>query len=136
MNPFIAHPCIDDNPVNGPQVDDIRVEYHPHSGRAPKISPFGEFTREHIHVPLAPEAEREPWHPFRTLIDFEVSELALEAALNKGQTTRLIKLLQWVHDKRERCTLRNYDEVRNTWDAAGSRLTPVSSLTLHSSCLS
>ncbi|KAI9450373.1 hypothetical protein HD554DRAFT_2044235 [Boletus coccyginus] len=117
----------DDEPDNRHQVDDIHVEYHPHSGRAPKISPFGEFTHEHLHVPLAPEDDREPWHPFCTLMDFEVSELALEVALNKDQTTRLIKLLQWIYDKHERCTLQNYDELRNTWDAAGSRLTPLSS---------
>ncbi|KAI9464204.1 hypothetical protein HD554DRAFT_2026564 [Boletus coccyginus] len=127
---ILTHPSIDDEPDNGHQVDDIRVEYHPHSGRAPKISPFGEFTREHLHVPLAPEDDREPWHPFRTLMDFEVSELALEAALNKDQTTRLIKLLQRVYDKHERCTLRNYDELRNTWDAAGSRLTPFQDTTV------
>ena len=129
---ILTHPSIDDEPDNGHQVDDIHVEYHPHSGRAPKISPFGEFTHEHLHMPLAPEADQEPWHPFHTLMDFEVSELALEAALNKDQTIRLIKLLQWVYDKHGKCTLRNYDELRNVWDAAGSRLTLVSPLTLHS----
>jgi len=129
---ILTHPSIDDEPDNGHQVDDIHVEYHPHSGRAPKISPFGEFTHEHLHMPLAPEADWEPWHPFRTLMDFKVSELALEVALNKDQTTCLIKLLQWVYDKHKKCMLRNYDELRNTWDAAGSQLTLVSPLTLHS----
>jgi hypothetical protein len=34
-----------------------------------------------------------PWWPFQSQTDFEVAELALEAALTKKQTEQLIKCL-------------------------------------------
>ncbi|KIJ07425.1 hypothetical protein PAXINDRAFT_164593 [Paxillus involutus ATCC 200175] len=106
------------------EVDDIRIETHPHSGIPLKTSRFSDFTRNHFPKPSPPDTDHDPWHPFRTLLDFEVSELVLEAGLTKDQTGRLIKMMQRIYDKREHFTLRNYDNIRQTWDAVGHRLTP------------
>ncbi|KAG1748936.1 uncharacterized protein EDB91DRAFT_1244739 [Suillus paluster] len=86
--------------VPGPAIDDIRTEFHPHP----------------------PHPEHQPWLPFSCRLDFEVAELAHEAALTHEQTTRLIWLVQ--RSKSEVFTLKNYADVRNTWEAASHRLTP------------
>ncbi|KAG1748380.1 uncharacterized protein EDB91DRAFT_1235712 [Suillus paluster] len=56
---------------------------------------------------VPPEADPEPWRPFRTCIDFEVAELAHEAALTHKQTDRLIGLIH--HSKYELCSLVQID---------------------------
>lgn len=116
---------LDDPGAREPQVDDICVEYHPHSGREAEIFAFSDFSHNHFPKPPMPNPDRDPWHPFCTLLDFEVAELALEAALNKDQTEHLIKLLRRVHDRHEKFTLTNQSDLRATWDASGTRLTPV-----------
>ncbi|KAG1726420.1 uncharacterized protein EDB91DRAFT_1239645 [Suillus paluster] len=52
----------------------------------------------------------------------QVAELAHEAALTHEQTTRLIHLVQC--SKSKVFTLKNYADVRNTWEAASHRFTP------------
>ncbi|KAG2339941.1 hypothetical protein BDR05DRAFT_977501 [Suillus weaverae] len=41
----------------------------------------------------APPVDEAPWCPFRSHGDFEFSEIALDAALNKGQVDRLLSLI-------------------------------------------
>ena len=120
----------DDLGVRESQLDDIRVEYTPSSHRDAEIFPFSDFSRIHFPEPTAPDPDRSPWYPFRTLLDFEVAELSLDAALNQEQSERLIKLMRRAHDTRERFTLRSHSDLRRSWDASGTRLTPVSVYTL------
>lgn len=103
-------------------VDDIRTEYHPHARIATRIQAFSDFTRQHHYEP--PRPDRQPWLPFRCQLDFEVAELAHETALTHEQTTRLIRLVQ--RGRTEDFSLKNYADVRNIWEAASHRLTPVS----------
>lgn len=118
--------CLDRSEAeNVPQhasMDDIRTEFHPHARIATRIDAFSDFTRQHNYEP--PHPDRQPWLPFRCQLDFEVAELAHETALTHEQTTRLIQLVQ--HGRTEDFTLKNYADVRNTWEAASYRLTPVS----------
>ncbi|KIJ61765.1 hypothetical protein HYDPIDRAFT_176905 [Hydnomerulius pinastri MD-312] len=106
------------------ELDDIHTEYHPHSSLPSVTKCFSDFSREHFVMPPPPDLDRDPWHPFRCRLDFEVAELALEAALTKDQTSRLIKLLQRVAYKREKFSLKDYKDLRQTWDAVGHRVTP------------
>ncbi|KAG1745062.1 uncharacterized protein EDB91DRAFT_1080570 [Suillus paluster] len=106
--------------VPGPTIDNIRTEFHPHVRIAPRIEVFTDFTQHHNYEPPCPE--HQPWLPFSCRLDFEVAELAHEAALTHEQTTRLIRLVQ--RSKSEVFTLKNYADVRNTWEAASHRLTP------------
>ncbi|KAG1814603.1 uncharacterized protein BJ212DRAFT_1273779, partial [Suillus subaureus] len=82
---------------------------------------------EYGHGPGAPTAvlpvEPEPWHPFRTQINFEVVELALEAVLTHQQMDCLLNLIH--HSKYEQVMLWNHKDVQDTWDAASYKLTPV-----------
>ncbi|KAG2120420.1 uncharacterized protein F5147DRAFT_785151 [Suillus discolor] len=110
-------------PENVPEhtsVDDIRTEFHPHTRITTCIEAFSDFTRQHHYEPPCPD--RHPWLPFRCQLDFEVAELAHETALTHEQTTRLIQLVQ--RGRTEDFTLKNYADVRNTWEAASHRLTP------------
>ncbi|KAG1801818.1 hypothetical protein EV424DRAFT_1474720 [Suillus variegatus] len=103
-------------------MDDIRTEFHPHARIATRIDAFSDFTRQHNYE--LPHPDRQPWLPFRCQLDFEVAELAHETALTHEQMTRLIQLVQC--GRTEDFTLKNYADVRNTWEAASYRLTPVS----------
>ncbi|EIW85524.1 hypothetical protein CONPUDRAFT_49167, partial [Coniophora puteana RWD-64-598 SS2] len=104
--------------------DDIRVEYHPHAEKEPEVTPFSQFSREHFSKPQIDEESLDPWHPFRSRLDFEVAELALDALMTKEQTSRLIKLIRRVADHREDFHIQDYKDLRQTWDAAGKRVTP------------
>ncbi|KAG2115634.1 hypothetical protein DEU56DRAFT_919346 [Suillus clintonianus] len=101
-------------------VDDIRTEFHPHARITTRIEAFSNFTRQRHYEP--PRPDRQPWLPFRCQLDFKVAELAHEAALTHEQTTRLISLVR--RGRTEDFTLKNYADVRNTWEAASHCLTP------------
>ncbi|KAG1735740.1 uncharacterized protein EDB91DRAFT_1083640 [Suillus paluster] len=111
-----SEPDID---VPGPAINDIRTEFHPHARIAPRIEVFTDFTRHHNYEP--PHPEHQPWLPFSCQLDFEVAKLAHKATLTHEQTTCLIRLVQ--RSKSEVFTLKNYADVRNTWEAASHQLT-------------
>ncbi|KAG1765483.1 hypothetical protein EV702DRAFT_981531 [Suillus placidus] len=77
--------------VNIERPQDFKIEFHPRSGREPLYQRFEEFgvTPE----TQAPPVDETPWRPFRSRGDFEFSEIALDAALNKGQVDRLLSLI-------------------------------------------
>lgn len=105
--------------------DDIRTSYHPKSGRPTVTKHFEDYGHdengaEHAKRPV----NQEPWRPFRCRLDFEVSELALDAKLNRRQTDRLLALIHRVKDG-EAFTLKNSADVIDAWDNASSSLTSV-----------
>ncbi|KAG2103089.1 uncharacterized protein F5147DRAFT_580627 [Suillus discolor] len=120
----VLRSCLDrSEPENVPEhtsVDDIRTEFHPHARITMRIEAFSDFTRQHHYEPPCPD--RHPWLPFRCQLDFEVAGLVHETVLTHEQTTCLIQLVQ--HGRTEDFTLKNYADVRNTWEAASHRLTP------------
>lgn len=42
-----------------------------------KTSHLADRTSEYSSEPPAPDCDRDPWHPFRTLIDYEISKFAM-----------------------------------------------------------
>ncbi|KAG2156287.1 hypothetical protein DEU56DRAFT_906450 [Suillus clintonianus] len=64
------------------ELDDIRVEYHPHSQLPSTTHRLSEFSRSCPTEDYVPH-NNSPWEPFRTQLDFEI---ALEAAMTKDQT--------------------------------------------------
>ncbi|KAG1904847.1 uncharacterized protein F5891DRAFT_1126584 [Suillus fuscotomentosus] len=111
---------------NKPMPDDIKVEYHPHSKIPSTIHRFVDFSRHHSMEDSVPRCHipTSPWEPFRTRLDFEVAEIALEAAMTKDQTNRLFNLLHRSACGKEAFTLQSHDEVRLFWEMASERFTP------------
>lgn len=113
-----------------PTLDDIKTEYHPSSGLPPRIVPFAEYDRARQPRPMPPE--QRPWEPFRSRLDFEIAEIALEAALNRSQLDRLIKLIHRVAEKDEDdpFTILTAGEMKTMWDLASGKRTSVRSFTV------
>ncbi|KAG1900690.1 uncharacterized protein F5891DRAFT_980264 [Suillus fuscotomentosus] len=110
------------SPAPQHNIDNIKVEYHPNSGRPTKVYHFEDYGHGPGAPPVVPEADPTPWQPFRTCIDFEVAELAHDAGLSHEQLDGLIHL---IHRSRiELFTLKNCKDVRDTWDTASFKMTP------------
>ncbi|EDQ98680.1 uncharacterized protein LACBIDRAFT_335746 [Laccaria bicolor S238N-H82] len=62
------------NPVTiDPILDDIKVEYHPQSGKPTHVYHFEDYTTSSegtANMPVDPE----PWRPFRSRLDFEIAQ--------------------------------------------------------------
>lgn len=103
---------------------DIRIEYHPSSGRKPEVFAFEEFTRA-VQENTYP-ADPEPWAPFKTREDFEFAELARETGMTKGQINALIRLFhQCIENGKDSFTLSGYNEMHETLKVASERLPKV-----------
>ncbi|KIK43163.1 hypothetical protein CY34DRAFT_791724 [Suillus luteus UH-Slu-Lm8-n1] len=72
----------------------------------------------------APPVDETPWRPFRSHGDFEFSEIALDAALNKGQVDRLLSLIARIAQGDTQVTLKNEADLRTALDHAAAELTP------------
>ncbi|KAG2034084.1 hypothetical protein BDR03DRAFT_993845 [Suillus americanus] len=99
------------------QLDDIQVKYHPHSQLPPSVHHFSEFSRS-CPMEAAVPRNNSPWEPFCTRLDFEIAEIALEAAMTKEQTNRLLSLVHQSASGKDAFTLQNHDEVHSLWDLA------------------
>lgn len=111
--------------ITDAQLDDIRTEYHPASGLPTTTEAFDRYGKN------SDESNRmrphtEPWAPFNTRADFELAELALEAALTGRQVNALIKLIADCVNGKSYVTIQNHAELKNAWQTASNLLTPVS----------
>ncbi|KAI5982871.1 hypothetical protein EDD15DRAFT_2179824, partial [Pisolithus albus] len=103
--------------------DDILVEHHPSTTRPSEKIPFVEFAQGHRPRAYKPNLSTDPWYPFRSRLDFEFAELALEAALSKEQINCFLKLIKSARCGRDSFTLNKYADLRSTWRAASHRMT-------------
>ncbi|EKM75860.1 hypothetical protein AGABI1DRAFT_45711 [Agaricus bisporus var. burnettii JB137-S8] len=117
---------------NVPDPDTIYTEYHPSSGRAPTLKPL----HKHGHR-LFPDIvpEKRPWEPFRTRLDFEILEFAMETGLNRKQLSQYINLIHRAaklasNDDEERFTVQSATEAMKLWDLAASRRVPFQTETI------
>ncbi|EGO04618.1 hypothetical protein SERLA73DRAFT_118586 [Serpula lacrymans var. lacrymans S7.3] len=77
------------------QIDDIKTEYHPTRGRTAKVDHFSDFK-----CGFSGKARIKNsclWQLFKSRVDFEFAEVALEAASNKDQINRLVKVIHQKH---------------------------------------
>lgn len=109
-----------------PRVGDLKIEYHPHSKKGTRVLSSEEFKASLTDDsdPMEPPDE-EPWLPFRSREDFEFAEIVNDAALNQGQTKRLIALIQRCQKAPGSFTLRGLDDLKNSLESASKLLTPV-----------
>lgn len=105
--------------------DDIRTEFHPHSGLATEFCRFEKYRQDRMSGPSEPFSDK-PWEPFKTRIDFILSALVLAAALTKEQTDTLIQLIHACVRGEGELTLQGHAEMFATWELASTKLTPVS----------
>jgi hypothetical protein len=73
-----------------------------------------------------PSTDEQPWLPFRTRLDFEVSEFAQENMLNRAATNKLLSLIRRCGANLEEFTIRNWEDMNKQWDAASKKCTDVS----------
>ncbi|GJE85102.1 Plavaka transposase-domain containing protein [Phanerochaete sordida] len=100
-----------------PEKDDIRVEYHPASGRGTKISAFGDYQREYPARPPA-EGDDKAFAPFNSLEDYQFAEIALDAGLKKPQVDRLLSFIQAGKTGASKVTFETSADVDAAWDKA------------------
>ncbi|KAG1730397.1 uncharacterized protein EDB91DRAFT_1059518, partial [Suillus paluster] len=110
------------SPAPQHNIDNIKVEYHPSSGRPTEVYHVEDYGCGPGAPTAVPKADPTPWQPFHTHIDFEVAELAHETGLSHEQLDRLIQLIH--RSRSELFTLRNRKDVRDTWDAVSFKMTP------------
>ncbi|KAG2142880.1 uncharacterized protein EDB93DRAFT_1241527 [Suillus bovinus] len=104
---------------------EFKTEYHPRSGRQTLFQPFDQFGIS-PEAQDAPIVDKEPWRPFRSRGDFEFSEIAIEAALNKSQINALLNLITRISEGHAQITLKNESDLSKAWDNAAAELTPFS----------
>lgn len=114
--------------------DDIRTEYHPTSCRDPKLARFEDYGRE-SHEEQERDSERPeqlrnavPWYPYRTRLDFDLSELMMEAALNQSHMSRLISIIQRAQasSDQDEFTIKSYSDLAAIRQRAANQYVDVS----------
>jgi len=110
-----------------PQIHEIKIVYHPASKRAETYIRVDEDlpSAPAVGGPGQPTAEQ-PWHPFRSRLDFEIAELALNAHLSKADTERLLSIIQRCIQDPEQFTLQGHKDITEYWDLARSTADGVS----------
>ena len=78
---------------------------------------------------------KEPWLPFRSREDFELAEIAHQAKMNQPQINNLLKLLHRCQQGPGKVMLRNYKDLKQSWDIASKMLTEVSNSLLIIYCI-
>ncbi|KAG2092954.1 uncharacterized protein F5147DRAFT_747983 [Suillus discolor] len=94
------------------ELDDIKVKYHPHSELPSTVHHFSDFSCSCSSEDQVPR-NNSPWEPFRTRLDFEVAEIALEAAMTEEQTNQLLDLIHRSASGKDIFMLQSYDEVHS-----------------------
>ncbi|KAK0503766.1 hypothetical protein EDD18DRAFT_1099090 [Armillaria luteobubalina] len=75
-----------------PPMDYICMEYHPHSGRQPRLNKVEEFQAQ-IGSRSTITSEDKPWSPFSSRDDFELTEWILESTINQGDIDALLMMM-------------------------------------------
>lgn len=102
-----------------PWLDAIRMEYHPHTKKPPKVVKFEEYREYHSQRRRpTPRNPTKPWTPFRTRAEFEFAEIALDAALNKRQVDALLKLFRRCVGGEDTLDLKDHAELTDMWELA------------------
>ena len=98
-------------------LDDIKIKFHPNSGKPAQIFHFDEYTSS-SKTSLNNPIDSEPWKPFWSHLDFEIAELMLDTHMNKSQTNRLLSLIHQRIKTPAEFTLENSTDLENVWENA------------------
>lgn len=86
---------------------------------------FEDFQRNLMAATPDPLPNKKPWLPFKSRLEFEVAQIALEAVLNNDQTDQLIKICHQCAIWNDEFTFENPKDIHRKWDAASQRITGV-----------
>lgn len=110
----------------GPKINDIKHEFHPHSGRPLQEESLEDYLRTESLRRRPPPKEEKPYAPgFQTRLDFEVAHFAQENMLNKKATNELISLIRRCAANPEEFTIANHADMNRQWDQASKKCTEV-----------
>ncbi|KAF8956124.1 hypothetical protein BDZ97DRAFT_1907300 [Flammula alnicola] len=103
-----------------PEMNEIRIEYHPHSLMETESFSFQEYTDspEELEPNSAIPKDENPWRPFPTRLDFEVSEVMLDAHMNRRQIKKMIELINQAIASPNSFTLASEADHSRIWDHA------------------
>ena len=110
----------------GPQLHEIKIIYHPASKRPEQHFgindnlPGMSASESTGSQPSDTAAVEEPWHPFRSRLDFEIAELSLNAHLSKADTEHLLSIIRRCIENPEQFTLSSHKDLSEYWDMARS----------------
>jgi len=112
---------------DNPQIHKIKIVYHPASKHPEKHIRVDEDlpSASAVGGPGQPNA-KQPWLPFRSRLDFEIAELALNAHLSKADTEHLLSIIQRCIQDPEQFTLQGHKDIAEYWDLARSTADGVS----------
>ncbi|KAG2356754.1 hypothetical protein BDR07DRAFT_1453323 [Suillus spraguei] len=88
-----------------------------------KVYAFEDFQRNPMAATSDPLPNKKPWLPFKSRLEFEVAQIALEAVLNNDQTDRLIKICRQCAIGNDKFTFENHKDIHRKWDAASQHVT-------------
>lgn len=103
---------------------DIKVEYHPKSGKPYEIVSSEEWYRREEKESYF-DVDTDPWAPFENRDDFDFAEFALDAGLNKKLVKRLFHILGCVKAGMSKLSFTCYDDLKTAWDVASETETRV-----------
>ncbi|KAI0091220.1 hypothetical protein BDY19DRAFT_934569 [Irpex rosettiformis] len=136
-SPLLCTPCTADSlpptqhdSARLPNLDDIKVEWHPNSRKATKTYRFEQYCEEQPSGDGFSASFEEPWHPFDCRGDFEFVELVHEAGMSHALTERLLKFIHRVRCGETELTFKSLADVRRAWDNASILYPTFSSSTI------
>lgn len=100
-----------------PEVNDIKIEYHPHSKQPTEIKRLEDYLYGE-DLDLGQHIDPEPWSLFGSLDNFEFAEWALEAELNRKQIEVILKIINRLRSGLSELTFSTYDELSQAWTIA------------------
>jgi len=107
-----------------PKTDSICTEYHPTSRLGATVEAFGDYRKHTSKLPSIPEI-LDPWHPFKSCVDFQLAQLAVEACLSSKQMDMLCQAIKECIQSPNSFHLSSHHNIHCLWDTASSMLTPV-----------
>ncbi|KAJ7654769.1 hypothetical protein B0H17DRAFT_1163502 [Mycena rosella] len=114
-----------------PQLGDIKREFHPSSGRKPIEQSLYEYCLSQMPPDRRPPTDNEPWAPFRSRLDFEVSEFAEDAMLNRSQIDTLIQLIRRCAANIDDFSFQKPADMEKSWDLASDKCTEFQKFDVH-----
>ena len=112
----------------GPMLPDlyIKIVYHPHSNQESWILPISSETPTAYYPAQTQECHTKPFTPFRTLEDFEFTEVAIQSLMPKEIVNWMLAGIngRWINGE-SRLTLRNYADMEKSLHFAHQYVTQV-----------